>query len=460
MSNGLIIPENLMALSHARVTAGSEASATMADDNLLTEEPSEFWRSSSNTPDKTLFNLSLNGYFFSANALALAALNLYRGDEYRVRVSGSPFSMTSATIWPAKTKLSSTNCGSLISTLTGGFTPGGTWCVPSVTGTNWDILVDFTSAGVTTLASGSKTNAFWMFVKASGTPSFAGSRTRVSCDVYEDVSGTPTLRANLGYKYITSTVGQWLFFSFDSSLIVSGDARKVQCKVSFNEADGAFYSSMDNLTFERGLAIAALPSGSASNGWKTFTPFLGSGINYYPEAHRIQGQYIYEHFGRTVTDAQYITVEIRSDHAPTNLVDWKEILPTPPGYVQCGCAVAGEIWSPTTDRGHGPYIGTTDLSSKGITDGGQVFGSRRPVLRNLSWPMTILSKEEGGTILTRVLLMHGVLKKFFVHLAPGDSVENESAGFMATLKNAEHMMSTTPAKEGNRAVTLEFVEAL
>ena len=91
MGNVLMIPENLMATPEATVTAGSEASASMAATNMLTEAPSKFWRSTSQAPAHTYAYFSIPRGVFSVNAVAIVGHNLYRGDQYRIFASASTF---------------------------------------------------------------------------------------------------------------------------------------------------------------------------------------------------------------------------------------------------------------------------------------------------------------------------------------------------------------------------------
>lgn len=451
MSSGLIIPENLMALADAFASAGSEASASMADDNLLTEEPSEFWRSSSNLQSKAWF--AAGNTFLSrpgVSAFALASHNLMRGDQYRFMcTTGSIGALGQGYSYWNPNGTVAALCSNIADTANshllvdnGETSPGATW----LTGTsaNWSIGLDFYTPSDGNPVAGTDKQAIWVYAKGSQ----VNPPGSIRVEIYE---GT-TLKETSRTYYVGSLTGQWLCFPWDAKNLSDATGAGIRAKLVVT---GPATISVGSVT----LAVDFTTSVLYDSGWLTYNPYVaGSGINLLPHS-LTQGNSILHLPGQLISP-KYTYVQIRANNSPPALDNVIELLPTPSGFAQVGCMVMGEKWSPATDRGHGPYLGVTDLSSKGITDGGQVFGSRRPTLRTLSWPLTVLSKIEGDVVIGRIVRRHGVLKKFFVHLAPGDSVENESAGFMATLKNAEHMMATSPAKEGNRAITLEFVEAL
>ena len=80
MPRMMIIPENLMAFPGSTASAGSEASASMAAVNLLTEDPSEFWRSTSVLQGKSWFKVgNTNLDLLIADSFALIHHNLVRG---------------------------------------------------------------------------------------------------------------------------------------------------------------------------------------------------------------------------------------------------------------------------------------------------------------------------------------------------------------------------------------------
>lgn len=465
MGYGLIIPENLIALSGASVSSDSEASTSMSDQNLLTEEPSEFWRSTINDPTKTNSFLSpLRGALVTVvdPVIPIINHNLYRGDQFRVFLTDSPTTVTSPSDYSPVASIVDNCLGSYADIDNEWDTSVGSW-ITADSGETWSIILKFS---VVRGDLPTKTNdcSFWLCVKSTGTPSQSGRNNPiVAAELQSGNIDDQDFRKDLGTKTITSTTGQWVWFSFSrADLDAAAVDDNVFLKLSFSSR--YLLSAADTIAVLGHLRSVVLRtealvgSVGADSGWLTYNPFVGSGINYAPE---VQGQpaYAYVKFSGSFTFRQAL-VMFRSDRTPGDFNPLTENHPAIDGYVQVGCMMLGGAWSPATDRGHGPYIGTVDLSSKGVTDGGQTFGSRRPVLRTLSWPLIVLSKSEGNTILDRLLWRNGTLKKYFVHLNPGDSVEDTHGGFLATLKASENVMSTTAATEGNRSITLEFVEAL
>jgi hypothetical protein len=451
MATGLIIPENLMALSVAAAGAASQASSSMAASNLLTEEPSEYWRSAGVTPSHSYCYLyRADVASMRLNAVALVGHNFYNGDQYRIWTS-STLPGPLVTMYPPTGDVA----GAISNTAVGykGLEAGETlgtpgWAgVPTVTANAWSYGCSF--ATPIQPGSGADMQEFWIYVKKSSASNRPDPPT-VSAALWE--SGA--IRLGLGTRTIQSSTGQWMCFSWNVASLALTTAANVELKLTFTAAANGQYALLDRIF----MSIDGYGSARANDsGWLTYSR-TASSIDYVPELWHTRQSLLYQP-PATVED-EYVVVQFRVNQSPLSWQIQNETLPTPQGYVQLGCVVIGQSWSPGTDRGHGPYLGTIDLSSKGMTDGGQVFGSRKPVIRTLVWPLGVLSKQEEFTVMDRLLRRHGILKKFFVHLAPGDTYEGEIAGFMATLKNAEHTSSTTPATEGNRALTLEFVEAL
>ena len=451
MPRMMIIPENLMALSQARVAAGSEASATMADDNLLTEEPSEFWRSTNNAPTSVVISAGLTDIDTTANALAIIGHNLYRGDQYRV-VVGATSPAGFAVVLPNETVSSVNVTGpstpDLHFDVDDGETFDGDWITPIVAATNWSIIFGFNAPGGTPTA-GANLQAFCVYVKSATTPAHVEKAATLTCDLFFPGGFIRTL----GTKSISASGGQLVFFPWDIDTLAAADVQvRLTCSGS-----AACYLSVGSAFWA--AEYPAVQGGTSVGGtWATYNPFVGTGIAYLPEA-KGQGSAILVQFGSTLS-FRHATLYIRSDHAPSDYDYTKEILPVVPGYVQIGVIIIGETWSPAHDIQNGPFIGARDASSKGRTYGGQSFGSRRFVQRILSMPLAILTPEEAHTLFDRVIWRHGILKKFFVALMPGDATEGKHTGFLASLKNAEHTMLTTPAEARNRSMILEWEEEL
>lgn len=463
MAHLIIIPENLLATTYGQAVAGSEADSTMADDNLLTEDPSEFWRSTDNQPLNTILRLSLNGMTtVSASALAFCAHNLHRGDQYRVILRNASDVLGGQILYPTGTA-STTNCSTVTphTDLDSDLTD---WVGPSATGSDWGFQVTFATPS-SAPQNGTDRQSTWAYIKAGAAVSYGTIAPTVQCIVHlpDGLGGFNTV--DCGTKTIKSSTGQWVFWSWDFATCAVASGAGVKFELLFSDRDlsltgGAASNGYAAALYWNADTVADLTtiSGGELNGWYTYEPFVGEGITYLPETQGTNESILIQ-FG-SVLQFRLALIQIRSDHSPVDMDSTAEVLPTPPGYVQIGCAILGESWSPATDVGHGAFIDSIDLSTKGRTYGGQSFGSRRDVQRVLTLPLAILTPEESHTLWDRVIWRHGILKKFFVALLPGDATEAKHTGFLASLKNQQHKMLTSPATYRNRSMTLEFEEEM
>ena len=447
MSNLILIPENLLATYGATATAGSEASASMGAANLLTEAPSEFWRSESNAPSKTYFYFTSPGSAYGVDAMAFISHNLTRGDQYRIHTtSTSPVAGYTAYNPTGTVAGTTTNTTSTFADVDNGETTSpGTWATPTNSNLVWTLGLSFATPSVTPVTGADK-QAFWVFVRGGIT---GYNNNYIDCALYE--SGV--LVAALGRRYITSSVGQWLCFPWNASSLGTASGANVEVVLSMSKISVAYY-------VEVGSVIWAEDHTSRSNdtGWQTYTPYEGAGITYRPESAGSGGAILYR-FSPQLSSTTII-VQIRSSRSPLDYVQAQEKLPTFHGYVQIGCVVMGQTWSPGADRDFGPLVATKDYSSKARTYGGQRFGSRRFVQRILSIPLNWLTPAEAHTLFDRILWRHGILKPILVSILPGDAVEEQHTTFLASLRNPENAMVATTTRVKSRAMTLEFEEEL
>lgn len=462
MAHLIIIPENLLATTYGQAVASSEADSTMADDNLLTEDPSEFWRSTDNQPLSTILRLSLNGMTtVSASALAFCSHNLHRGDQYRVILRNASDVLGGQILYPNGTVSVTNSAASPHTYLDSDLTD---WIMPSTPGSDWDFRVGFATPS-NAPQDGADRQSIWAYVKAASAVSYGTIAPTVQCIVYlpDGVGGFNAV--DCGTKTIKSDTGQWVFWSFDFEQCGVSSGAGVEVELLFSERDVTLAGSVHSDGYVAALywnvdvtSDLTTISGGELNGWYTYEPFVGEGITYLPETQGTNESILIQ-FG-SVLQFRLALIQIRSDHSPVDMDPTAEVLPTPPGYVQIGCAILGESWSPETDVGNGAFIGSVDLSTKGRTYGGQSFGSRRDVQRVLSLPLSVLTPEEAHTVWDRVIWRHGILKKFFVALLPGDATEAKHTGFLASLKNPQHQMQTSAATYRNRSMVLEFEEEM
>lgn len=451
MSNLILIPENLMAISQATVVASSEASASMAKENMLTESPSEFWRSSSNAPGNTLLYFYLKSLAMSIDAIAIVGHNLYRGDQYRIFLTDTAGTTQLGPTSYVPTSLeASTNATGSYTDVDEGETPDANWMTPTASNATWIVRFGFATPAFPPVV-GADLQAFWVYVKAQSAP--PTTAPTVTCTLYE--SGVS--KSVLGTKSVYSTTGQWIYFTWNASSLGTANGSAVECRLDFSGTTGQSIS-LGSVLWAEDPNNSATMGGATDSGWVTYDPFAGSGITYLPQVEP-QGNAILHVFAATYSQ-KWAHVHFRSDRTPADFDDATEILPQPHGFVQVGCVVIGETWSPAADRDFGPLVSTKDYSSKARTYGGQRFGSRRFVQRILSLPLNWLTPEEAHTLFDRILWRHGILKPIFVSILPGDATEEKHTSFLASLRNPENGIAATTTRGKSRAMTLEFEEEL
>lgn len=462
MSNLILIPENILAMDAASVYTPNYASTSMIDENMLTESPSEFWRSSNNKPSSSQVTFYPNdSHQLKAQAFAAIGHNLADGDQYRVMLSdtmnpGNPYTelvAPNSTIAQVNTTSAYTaiNDGSLI--------PLGTFAVATADGTPWSLHVGFATPA-NAPAAGANLQAFWIYVKANAAIDSGASAPSLKCELYEG----GVLKADLGTKRIKSSTGQWVFFSWNAALLGTANGSAVECKLTATPNSNYFIGSGGATVMVDLLSWTCEKSGEHSTvtdgdtGWLTHSENLTDSISYLsPETTKSRA--ILVQFASTMTFRTAILL-MRSDWTKVGYDPLTEVLPTPPGYVQIGTVILGETWSPAADRDFGPLVSTKDYSSKSRTYGGQRFGSRRFVQRILSIPLNWLTPAEAHTLFDRILWRHGILKPIFVSILPGDATEEKHTSFLASLRNPENAMVATTTRGKSRAMTLEFEEEL
>lgn len=447
MSNLLLIPENLNAMSGAAATAGTAASSSMSASNMLTESPSEFWRSLTNAPGYTYAYFSAPGGAYTIEAAAIVGHNLYRGDQYRLFTDSATFLSGYTGYNPTSTiaGITTNTTATYADVDNGETTPGATFAAPTNSNLVWTLGVGFDTPAIAPI-TGADRQAFWVYVKAG---SSATAYCWIECWLYE--SGVA--KVNLGKRYIKSSTGQWLFFTWNASSLGTASGANVECYLSMTKLNVSTYVQVGSVVWAEDHT-----SRTNDSGWLTFDPFVGSGITFQPEVEG-QGNAILYQFPAAIIPGT-VHIQLRSCRAPLDYNGNTERLPAQPGYVQIGCAILGETWTPACDRNFGQLVSTKDYSSKSRTYGGQRFGSRRFVQRILSLPLDFLTPAEAHTLFDRLLWRHGILKPILVSILPGDATEEKHTTFLASLKNPENAMVATTTRGKSRGMTLEFEEEL
>lgn len=455
-----MIVENLLAHSLANVE-GAEASASMGVANLLNDDPGAFWRSNGLVDDNMKLDFTLaNNVPMTAEAMALVAHNFYNGAaEYRLfltddtgAIPATWFQSLAPTFIAA-----STNASGAVTNVDEGDSADGNYMTPT-TGTDWDARFDF-GTPASAPATGARRQCFFVLVKASAAPTSMVAVPTVKAELYEAGS----LVLDLGTKIITSTTNQQLFWSWDAAELATASGADVQIKLTFagTAYGGVPYPAghLESVYWicERGDE-ALTPVTGGDLGWQLYSDFAGSGISYFPEADGAQ-HVLWIDFGASRTfNRAYLM--LRSDGSPPDLDITEEWPPTPPAYVQIGVASMGEAWSPARQRDFGTLVGTVDESSKEFTDGGAKFGSRRPVRRVLSLPLSALTPAEAHTLLDRLAWRQGILKPVAINLLDSDATEGKHTTLWASLRNPENSIEATTTQNYSRSMQLEFIEEL
>lgn len=454
MGNMSLIPENLMAMSHALATGSTSASGSMQASNMLTEAPSKFWRSSSNWPTKCGTTFSHYGYSaFGVNSIAIFGHNLARGDQYRIwlyETDGSgDVRPTGATIDnPTGTVAGlTTNTTSTYADVDNGetLTPS-TSAVPTDGTLPWSIGLSFpTPAGI---INGTDLQAFW--VSASTVLPWPASLPTITVDLYEG----GVFRQSLGTRRVRDAGnGQVMCFPFDAANLSVSSGANIECKISCVPRTGGQYVAINSV-----VLATDRDARQGDSGWLTYNPFVGSGVTYRPEWDKSNGAIRYK-FPLTYNPF-IVYVNFRSSRSPTDFVPEEEIHPLTHNYVQVGTVVIGEQWSPTHNIGYGKLVGGIDSSPRSRTYGGQLFGSRRPVRRVIGMRLGHLTPAEAHTLFDRVIWRHGTMKPIAISLLPDDATQSKHTTILATLRNPENWIDIQPEEGVENAMTMEWEEVL
>jgi hypothetical protein len=460
---------DVAAAASATFTASSEASSSMADDNLRTQEPSEFWRSAGNKPTQTSFKCAFNKpNAFVADGVGLISHNL-APDTGWIRFILADEAIVEGDIWEnvlVNAVEASTNTTVVFGDLDEGFTEDGNWGTPTTPGIPWTVSLGFaTPAATPREAPGLATDftymeSFWVYVKASAAPSYPASAPTVAC--YLNYNGAQI--ELLGTKAVTSATGQWLCFpwAYDANLYPS--SALIRCDLSFTDGTSNEDVHLGSVVWRVERTNFASDTGVVSDtGWvlaSEVQPIPGSSIQYLSEESPGFISNLYD-FGSEKTGLIAVHCFIYEDHAPDLVaVDRATLAIVPPGYVEVGKFSVGLIFSPEVNFSYGDFFGSFDFSSQQNTDGGQEFGSRRFAKRTARLSLELLSTQEAHFIFDRLVRRKGVLGPVLISLIPDGDFEEAATTFYATLRNVETVMAANPAQGYERSLVLEFEEKL
>lgn len=472
---------DLLALPNAVITADSEASASMAADNLTTEQPSEFWRSQGYNPTN---QTRLYGYIsgqqggksdMSVGGIGLINHNLtpYSGMIRFLLFStaqGPTTSMFEVVLPNAVT--ASTNLSGVVGDVDDGFAPDGVFIGPSNPALDWMATFSF-AAPTSSPEVGAYKQSFWVYASSQvGTQTPAQGMTMI-VKLY---SGTTFVRS-LGKKMIYSTTADWTHYDWDMQEVIdaggnangSGVRIRIECAHGNTAVSELIKISSVAWHCDRGLITGA--SGyEADSGWLQVGQFiphpngssgLGTGALRIPNE-ILSGECIAYSFDQVYSAIEAIYVLFREDHSPSVYdYDVSVLTASSPGFIKAGKLLAcPEVFVPGINLAYGQVDGYLDLSVKLTTDGGQTFGSRRRTKRTATLSMSQLTQAEQAWVKDRWVRRRGAMMPVLVQILPGDALEDSSMTFYAEMRLGEVAGTINQGEGYGRQLILTLEEKL
>lgn len=441
----LLIPE-ILATQAGVADTGSEASASLAAENLLTDELWQAWRSGINIPGNTAGYGGINGDpLLNLDAVAMAGLNMVPGNGEVMAVlmnNTLPYSAFQAMV-PTAIAASTGITGAYTDVDEGFGATDGSYIVPTTS--NSSVTFDF-GTPTNTPRTGAMRQAFWVRVFASADTEGANAwkRPTVRVDLYENVSGSPHFIRTLGTKAVFGTVPHWLFFSWDASLLATANGSNVQARVIFGqETVSGTQARLDSIVWAcESTHISGAGGYVADSGWVKILadPISGSGWEIQPARADWNSRWSYK-FDQAYS-ASRVYFYLREDHvSPETLTSTvRVVLCTPPGYVEAGKLAAGIWWSPAINRAEGQFVTVDDPSPKNDDEGGGEWGSREDARDSFKIKLDWLTEQEAAWLNRRLLHEYGTLTPFYIELEP-DATQELGFGGWVTLLSASNPIS-------------------
>lgn len=451
------------------VGGGAGASASLALSNILTEEPSEFWRSQGYEP--------ANAYFFAASkasipylssGVAIAGANLWPSTG-QVRTVLANAQLTFSALWedlvPTAIEASSNMAAGVVGSVDEGFTPDGVTLGPSTTASDWSVRLSFGTPAVQPRNDGStNVEEFRIFAMPNTAPDGPYNAPTVAVSLLEG----GVLKRLLGRKALTNTAGQWLYFTWDVSELSTQTGADVEILLQFAAA-GPNYGKLDSVVWrsEPDLAFVNLTVESDSGWVPVDAPAAHPGITgvtstFFSPIPQPNTAVLNDHSAIGDADStRYVYVFLREDHSPDLMVYNRTTLRTvAPGFIEVGKLISGPIFSPEVNFDPGDFLGFEDLSSQQVTAGGQEFGSRRNIRRTGNVPLSWLTSAEIAFLIDRLILGRGVLSPVLLSMLPGDDDLGAVSTFYATLRNPETLIGYRNTDTYKNSAILKFEEKL
>lgn len=442
----LLIPD-LLSSPSALALASSEASASLGDDNLLTAELWQKWRSTSVHPGKTRAVGYINGFpLLPINGLALAGLNMLpgNGDVLPVLSTANLGSLPHVAVVPSAIAASSLITGAVgdVNEPLDGASDAA-FVKPTAASGSF-VLFDFGTPAASP-RTGARRQCFALKVQASGdtTGALAYGRPTVTVKLYEDVLGTPTLRETLGTKAVHGTASHLLFFPWDASALATADGSNVQARVEFTQNGSGPDAWLDAIEWQcESTQLTAAGGYVADAGWVQILaePLSGLGYDYPSQLAASNSRWSYK-FDQTY-QASRASFFLRDDHVPyegaTSLN--RLFMRPPPGYVEAGKIIAGVWWEPAINRAQGAFATSVDRSSVVEDDDGGRWGIRREALDEFRIVLDSVTEQEMAWLKLRIFRELGVLSPFYLELEPDATFELGFGGWV-TLTSTSNVIT-------------------
>lgn len=474
---------DLFALHNANVSAGSVASADFPDDNMLSEMPSDTWRSDGYDPTNTFLNSiglvrGANFVDMTIGGLGLVNHNLWpwTGDIRFVLFSGTtpPISDMFEMLVPTSITASTNLNGVAVGDIDNGFisTPG-VKAGPSDNTLAWSITVALSNPTADPLTGDNlnlQTIHLLVNSQADRLPSEALTVSAFLLD------GTTDLLA-LGTKSACRADGHWINFKFDADDLLTADGSALAVRFEMNVdptlAAPDEFTEIDEIVVQCETVSSMVGAANylADSGWLPAGTFVANPRSthlprYLPQE-LTHGDCIAWDMADSLTigaselqGVQTVAVLIREDHSPDHTIYDVSSFPTmPPGYVEAGHIVGcGAVFTAEVNVAPGPLNGVRDLSTTKFTQGGSQFGQRNGVLRTAVLDFPALTLGESAFLADRLLRRRGTSRPVLVWLLSGDFFEFGSSALYATLSQQETTVSTQLIEDYRRKLTLNLVE--
>lgn len=426
MGNIRFLLPDILGTQSAEVVADSEASASLADDNLLTPEPWQKWRSAGVNPGQCSIYAGVAGRpYFPLDGVALAGLNMVPGNgEVMTLLADTGFLGPIYSVRLPTSIVASNAITGVVTDVDEGIAAATDSAYIEPTTTTGSFVTFALQDPGSPPRTGARRQAFVLRVCASADTSGVNASTRptITVNLYENVAGVSTFRANLGTKAVHGTAQHLLFFSWDAALLATASGVDVQARVEFTTISGVVKAQLDAIEWQcESGHITSFPEVKAESGWMTIIPEALSGLGY-DYASQVGDHYTrwsYK-FDQIYSNANRVYVFLREDHVPAETATSinRFLLRPPPGYVQCGKLAAGLWWSPAVNRATGQFATVDDRSTKLEDAGGGEWGSREEPGDIFRIRLEYLTAQELAWLKRRLLYEMGTLAPYFVEIEP------------------------------------------